>query len=203
VLDVLALVVIGVFYLGNSLGEVEFFIEEELLVGTVELFDFLWGKSSALEPDFVDSADFGGVSIRHGVGDYVFGNFSESADHGMLPNPTELVNACEPRDDDVVGDGDVPSERGIVRENTVVAYGAIMGNMAVAEKEVVIANSGGGGCRGGAVHGGVFTEGVAVADDEGGGFSSVFEILRELPDCGEGEKGVVAADLSMSINDDV
>lgn len=95
----------------------------------------------------------------------------------------------------------VTSDGAIVREDTVVSYDAVMGDVCIAEEEVVIANGGRGVWRGGAVNGGVFTEGVSIPDYEIGRLFFVFQVLCELTDSGERVEEVVLADGGMSIND--
>jgi len=80
---------------------------------------------------------------------------------------------------------------------------AVVGDVGVAEQQIMRADAGGQAFVSAAMDGGVFAEDVVVADFEVGGIAEVFEILGLAADDGEGEKLVAAADLRMTFENDV
>lgn len=55
-------------------------------------------------------------------------------------------------------------------------------------------------CGRAAVDGGVFPKGIMVADEQSCRLTDIFEILGDLPDSGEGEKGVVFTDRRVTLD---
>ncbi len=82
----------------------------------------------------------------------------------------------------------------------MAAYLAIVSNMRVGQKEIVVTNTSRNFFGGPSVDGGVFTKGIVVADEQGSRFADILEILGDLSDSGEGEEGIVCANGGMSLN---
>lgn len=121
----------------------------------------------------------------------------------MLTDLAELMDAGEAGNNGEVADGAVAAECGIVGENAVVADEAIVGDMGVGEEEVIVADAGGDLLGGATVDGGVLAEGIPVSDDQSGRLAVVFQVLGELTDGREGEKGVVLPDGGVAFDDDM
>ena len=97
----------------------------------------------------------------------------------------------------MTGDG------GVVGEDAVVAYDAVVSDVRVSEKVVVAADCGWrvGRCR--AVDGAALAEGIAITYFEKCWLGFVFQILGALADGGEREERVVVANAGRAFDDDV
>ena len=80
---------------------------------------------------------------------------------------------------------------------------AVVGDVRVAQKQVVRADARDGIRVGAAVDRGVFAENIVVADFQIGGISDVFEVLGFASDGRKGEKLVGAAEFRVALENDV
>ena len=78
-----------------------------------------------------------------------------------------------------------------------------MRDVGVCEAKVVGTNAGGAAFLSAAMDGAVFAECIAVSHDERGGFTRIFEVLRFDANGGEGEKFILLADFTVTVNDDM
>ncbi|MEY5013418.1 MAG: hypothetical protein RLY69_1133, partial [Verrucomicrobiota bacterium] len=90
-----------------------------------------------------------------------------------------------------------------VGEDDVIAELAVVGDMRVAEQQIVGANARRRVIVGAAMHGAVFAELVEVADFEHGRFALVLEVLGFSADGGVGIKFVAAAKLRGAFEHDM
>ena len=126
------------------------------------------------------------------------------ANHGVGTDVHELVHQREAAHDDMVFDVDVAGEGDVVGNGGVVANDAVMREVDVGHDPVVVAEDGGADVLHGApVEGGVFADGVVVADLQGGRFAAVFFVLRRSAQRGKGVDVVVFADAGRAFDDDV
>ena len=156
-----------------------------------------------MQADLIDAAHGGGVAIDDGEGRDVLDDFGDASGDGMSTDATELVDGGEAGDDGVIGDVDVAGEGPVVGKDDVVADLAIMRDVRIGKAKVVGSDTGGSVSMSAAVDGGVFAEDITVADDEGGGFAGIFEVLRFGADGGEGVEFVFAANRGVAVDDDV
>ena len=95
-------------------------------------------------------------------------------------------------------------ERRVVREDRVVADGAIVRDVHVGHDPVVVADARrAAALAGAAVDGDELADHVAIADDEFAVLAAEFLVLRDRADRGELEDAVVAADARRAFDDDV
>jgi hypothetical protein len=119
----------------------------------------------------------------------------------MGTNPAELMHPGESTDGRVVLDNDVSGQRGCVGQDDVIAQDTIMSDMTIDHEEIMIPNQGAApALDGSAVHRDVFSEYVAVPDNQFGMFSFVFEILRWKTDGGIRKKLATVADLCATLD---
>jgi hypothetical protein len=113
---------------------------------------------------------------------------------GMPPDPAELMGSGKSTDNGIVLDHDVSGQGGIVRKNRVVSDLAIMGHVAVGQKEIIIPDRGLFIFPGATIDGNEFAELVAVADSAEGRLPFVFQVLGLIADDGIGVKQIFPAD---------
>jgi hypothetical protein len=95
----------------------------------------------------------------------------------------------------------MPCERGVVSHHAAAAHAAVVRHVGVGHEQVVAADFGDAAAlRRAAIHGGEFTEHIAIADFEARGFAGVFEILRRIADGGELEDLVARADGRLAVD---
>ena len=89
---------------------------------------------------------------------------------------------------------DVAGQANRVGEDDVIAQLAVVSDVRVAEEESVGADAGGGLRNGAAVHGGVFTEHIVVADLEVGRLAGILQVLGLAADAREGKELIALAE---------
>ena len=109
----------------------------------------------------------------------------------------------EPANDSSILDGYMASQCADVRHDYPVAQLTVVGDMAIGEDGVVAANHRGITVTRGAVHGHVFSEGVAMADAGPGGTAFPFQVLRFQTDGGEGIDFVFVSEFRVAVENDV
>ena len=173
-------------------------------VGFFDVGDLFGGEAVAAHAFAVDAGRFGAVAGGHEVGGNVFVHAGGEGGHGVVADVAELEDEGVAAEDDVVADGNVSGEAGVVGEDGVAADDAVVGEVAVGHDPVVVADAGFADAGYGAeVEGGEFADGVAVADDEAGGFAGVFFVLRDFAEAGKLEDAVVFADGGVAVDDGV
>src|SRR5262245_40554087 len=114
------------------------------------------------------------------------------------------MDAAQPTEKSEVADLDVAADRGGLGHDDVVADVAIMRDVAIAHDQAVIADRGDRpAAHGAAMQRCVFTNDVVVADDELGWLALVGEILRGAAEADERKDGVVLAEFSVALDEDV
>jgi hypothetical protein len=188
---------------GDGLGKISVLFEEESLVSGAEGAEVFVREATSLQSDLVDPPDRGGVPIDNGERRDVLDDLGDSSGDGVSPDPAELVDSGEARDDGVVVDPDMSGEGAIVGKNDMVSHLTVVGDVGVGEKKIVGTHAGRGIGVGPAVDGGVFPEDIAITHDEGGRFAGIFQVLGLDANGGEGKELVVIADLGLSVNDNM
>src|SRR5262249_7430643 len=87
-------------------------------VGPVESRYALFGKAVALEPDLVEAVRLRHVAVCLAEGQDILADRRERSDESVGADSRELMAANECRQDDAVADLDMPSQRGVVGEDT-------------------------------------------------------------------------------------
>ncbi len=195
--------VAGGFEGADGVGEVAVFFEEEFFVSCLDGADVIFGEAATLQAHEVDATGSGGIAIHDHEGRDVLDDFGTASNDRVGSDAAELVHGGQTGDDDVVLDDDVAGEADGIGEDDVIAELAIVGDVRIAEQQVVGADARGQFLEGAAMDGGVFAEDVVIADFQIGGLGDVFEVLGFSSDGGEGEKLVAAADFRVSFDDDV
>ena len=103
----------------------------------------------------------------------------------------------------MVSDRDVTRDGGVVGKNGFVADFAIVGDVGVAQKEVMIPDLGGAFGSGTAVDGHVFAKGIVVTDDELGLLPLVFKILCAPSESREGKDEAALANDGIAFDNNV
>ncbi len=107
-------------------------------------------------------------------------------------------------DDHEVLDGNMTAKGRSIGYDVPVADAAIVGDMAVHHQQIFIAHPGHHpAARCTRVQGDVFTNGIAISDNELARLSFIFEILRGGTDGGEGKYDIAFAYRGSSLNSDV
>lgn len=111
------------------------------------------------------------------------------------------MDADETADNDEVLDRHVPAERGAIGDNVAVADTAVMRDVAVHHEQIFIPYSGhhaAAACS--RIERNIFTNRVAIADDELARLAFIFEILWRGPDGRERKNDVALPDGSTPLN---
>ena len=174
------------------------------VIDAVKMFDDRDGfgiKTGSLESDFVDHFDTAVASFGHHERRNVFGVGGKSGNNGETADPAELVDRHQTGKDHIICDFSVSAGNSAVDIDDMVAYFAVMGDMAGGHEQAVAADDGLGSGLGAAVYGGAFPENIAVADfDIGGSTRFNCVILSGLSDGGKGMQGIVFADGGIAID---
>lgn len=141
-----------------------------------------------------------GARVRQSV----FHDDRKAADKSVAPNAAELMHRAVSANRRVISDGHVPGQRACVGEDAMRADVAIVGDMRLCHKQVVVADgrqATATGCA--AIQRYVFADDVALPDDEPRLFALVFQILWRLTDGSEGIDDCAAADFAGAFDDNV
>ncbi|EAU64901.1 hypothetical protein STIAU_5450 [Stigmatella aurantiaca DW4/3-1] len=173
-------------------------------VGLLDAADLLRAKAVPLQPHGVEPGQLRPVSLRHAVRGNVHHHHGAARDEGMLAHPRELMHRRQPREDDVVLDQHVPSDRGALPQDATVAHHAVMRHVAVAHEEVAVADAGDAAATGRAdVQRGELANLVLVTEDEFGVLALVLQILGGTAQGGELEHPVARAERRAALDDSV
>ncbi len=96
-----------------------------------------------------------------------------------------------------------PASVALLGEDGLVADKAVVRDMGIGEKKVLVADDGFFASAGAAMNGGKFAEGIALADLEMRGLAPVFQVLGLEPDGGVGEKFVAGTDFARAVESGV
>src|SRR3990167_6790576 len=96
----------------------------------------------------------------------------------MSANMAELMNGGEATENRPVTDMDMPSQRGVIGENAMIANDAIVGDMDICHEQVMTANAGFVSIlHRAAMHGAGLTEHVVIPNDRTRRFALVLLVL--------------------------
>ena len=161
------------------------------------------GETAAFEADLVHRAGGAGVAVHDHVGRNVLHDLGATAHHGVHADAAELVHGHVAAQDGVIFHHDVPGEAGETGHDDVVAEKAVVRDVGVGEKQIVVADDGGGLGSGGAVDGHAFAENIVIADFEAGDAAFPFQVLGLEPEGDEGKNFIAGAEAGVAIDDGV
>lgn len=176
----------------ERIGKIPVLFEEQFFVSTLECTNVLFGKSPALKAHQVQAAGGGGVAIHNHERRHVLHDLRQAADDRVFADPAELVDCGKTGDDRVVLDGDVAGQAHGIRKDDVIAKLAVMGDVRVAEQQIVRTDSRRQTLMGPAMYRGVFPKYIEITYLKGGRFADIFEVLGFAANHGEGEELIAA-----------
>src|SRR3546814_3044430 len=98
-------------------------------ISVTQVINVVLGKTTTLESDDIQAGQPCPVAHHRAVWNDVVFHARQAADHGMAPDPHELMHSRQPADDGEVVDDDMSGERGIVRHDDVIADDTVMRDM--------------------------------------------------------------------------
>ncbi len=133
------------------------------------------------------TAEIGAIAEHHSERDDVALDGGEAADIGVVPDAGELVDARAARDRREVADDAMTCQHDVVDQRHVVADHAVMRDVSAREEGAVVADA----CLGQTldrawVHRHMLADQAVLADHETRILAHVLEVLRLVPDRGEG-----------------
>ncbi len=146
----------------------------------------------------IESADFGRIPVRNGIGRNILNDFRAATSDREGAYTAELMHRSEAADNGMVTHLDMARNRAVVRKNYSVSDSAVVSHMAVGKEIPVVANPRARARSGSSVHGNEFSKGISFSDMQVGGFSRVLQILGLLADRAKGKKLVIPPDLRRS-----
>ena len=158
--------------------------------------DAFFGKSAALESDFVDSI---GVRVArggsHGERQDVLRDGRASANVGMRADAHELMHRAERAHDRPFFHCDMTRDGGAVDEHGMIADHAVVADMGVSHDQQMIAEPGNSSALdGSAIDGDAFANLVVITDFQTSGLAFVSDVLRRHADGREGKEDIVRSD---------
>lgn len=167
----------GGFQRTDTIRKADVLFQEQALVCGFQIADVIFGKPPALQADQVQAAGAGGIAVDDHEWWHVLHDFRESADDRMFPDPAELMGRGESRDNRVIPDHAVPCQAAVVGKNDVIAKLAVVGDMGVAEKQIVRADPSRKFFMRATVDGAVFAKNIVITYLKRGWLADVFQIL--------------------------
>ena len=151
-------------------------------------FQRLTVGSGALQADPIEALQCRTVAERHSIGDDVLHDGGKPADHCIGADPHELVYRRQPADDCAVLYRDMAAEGGVVRENAIAAYPAIMCDVRAHHEQVPVADDGAHAAAFRArIHGDMLADDVSGADLKRRWLAGIFQVLWRMADRCKGE----------------
>src|SRR5215207_7460846 len=164
------------------------FVREEQPVGAADIVDLVAGEAAPPHADDVEAGEVRAVADRHPVGNDVLGSRRHAGRESMRADAHELMHADAAAEDGVVADLAMTAEHDVVRHDDVIADDAVVGDMRVGEEEAVIADARPRrALRRAWIEGHAFPDGAVRSDEEHRRLAGIFQVLRLVPDRGEGE----------------
>src|SRR5208283_2418556 len=146
----------------------------------------LVSESPPLEPDQIQTIQFGMVSCYADIGWNVQGHCRRSADHAIGTDSHKLMHSHNPADDGVIVDGNMSSERHGVCHDDIVPKLAVMRHVGISHKKIFVADLGFSVFFGGSpVYGSAFPDDVVIADNQVRLFVLVPDVLGGHADAGK------------------
>ena len=168
---------------------------EQHLVGAPELVDRLVREAPALEADDIEAGQGRAIAKREAKGNDVMLDAREAADERVSADANELMRRSAPADIGEIADLAMPRQHDIIGQNDPLADPAIMPDMRVGQKCAARADERFRPAAGGArIHRHAFANEAVFADGQAIWLAAVFEVLRRMPDRGEGENDGARAD---------
>ena len=120
---------------------------------------------------------------------------SETADESVGADANELVNGGAAAQNGEIADLAMASQHHVVGENNTLANAAIMRDVGVGQEHRARANDRfRAAARGAGVHRHAFANEAILTDREADRLAAIFEVLRRMPDRGEGKDRRARAD---------
>jgi len=160
------------------------------------------GDSIALQPDFIDGAGLGRVSVHEHEWGHVLNHFGAAGDHGQFSYAAELMHGAHATDDRMILNRDMAGDPRH-RDHDVVAHDDIVSDMAAAQDCVVRADPGHFAVAGRTVDGDSLPDGVEIPDLSSREAAFPFEVLRLQADRRERIDFVAATESGVAINYDM
>src|SRR5579859_3638725 len=180
------------------------FSREQVLIGAAQSADVFATEPAALHADDVEPVEPCAVAHYLAVGNDVPLDARHAPNHGMAPDPHELVYRAETAQHRVVFNDHMTGQLGIVRHHYPIANLTVVSDVNPDHEQRRVADAGHHAPAGRArVHHHVFADRVVAADLEERFLAAVFEVLRLEADRGEGKDARPDPDRRSTINDDV
>jgi len=169
-----------------------------------QLRDGFVAEAASPEPLRVDAVRARGIASRNHERWYVLQADRTYTSNAVGTDTTELVNQREATKYCVRPDVYMPCQTGAVRENCVVIYVAVVGDMHVGHEKIIVTDSGLASMfRGAAIYRAELAKDISVADAESRIFASISRVLRFFSNRTVLKNTVVLANAGVGANNDV
>ena len=102
--------------------------------------DALAGNSGPLHADQIEPCQVSTVAHGGAKWDDIAFDAGHATNKGVMPNPTELVNARATAKNDVITDLTMPRDHRVVGKNHAIADDAVMSDVGIGKKCAIVAN---------------------------------------------------------------